>query len=218
MTGQIARALALGSLKARLGRSLLPFVTLTMITGAAFLLLPQPDASSLGVDGTRGDDHIVGTPRHDEIFAHRGDDDVRARGGLDLVEGGRGSDTLYLGPGRRGDEGRGGKGNDTVIGGPGPDKFFEAAGRDRIYGGLGNDVFVPGAGVDHVYGGPGDDSFMTFGHEGRRDVIACGPGRDAVSWDNMRDKLLDRTIGCEVLGSPSLGDSELFPRVVDAGR
>jgi Ca2+-binding RTX toxin-like protein len=71
----------------------------------------------------------------------------------------------------------GGKGNDVLSGGPG------------------NDVLDGGTGLDRLYGGPGNDTLRA--RDGQRDVVDCGPGRDAATVDR-----LDRVSGCEIVRRP----------------
>jgi Ca2+-binding RTX toxin-like protein len=64
-------------------------------------------------------------------------------------------------------------------GGPGRDRIGGSTGDDTILGGEGNDRIDPGRGSDRVSAGPGDD-FVGAAADGKRDVIACGPGLDTV--------------------------------------
>jgi hypothetical protein len=89
-------------------------------------------------------------------------------GGIRLVEGGTGSDTL-LGTDRD-DYIRGNAGDDVIRGRSGNDGVLGQAGADRVSGGPGNDV----------HGDESDDA---------RDVESCGPGFDFVSASDARDLL-----------------------------
>lgn len=84
---------------------------------------PDPDIPTAGKDyrlnGGRGSDFIVGSPRRDFIRGgpagdtlegRAGNDVIRGRGGADTLRGNRGADTL-----------RGGRDRDTNLGGPGSD-------------------------------------------------------------------------------------------------
>jgi Ca2+-binding RTX toxin-like protein len=75
------------------------------------------------IDGTSGNDLILGGPGHNEI--HGGD-------GNDCILSGGGSDKLS-----------GDAGNDVLIGGSGNDQFDGGDGSDVCYGWGGNDKFDP---------------------------------------------------------------------------
>ncbi|MGE5539244.1 MAG: beta strand repeat-containing protein [Gemmatimonas sp.] len=103
------------------------------------------------IQGTSGNDTIIGTARNDEI---------KGGGGDDLLLGGAGNDELS-----------GGAGNDTLDGG---------SGRDELSGGSGNDVLVYGAAEnvgtrDKYDGGDGVDTLrlvLTHAEWARADVQA----------------------------------------------
>ena len=82
------------------------------------------------IDGTAGDDFLVGTEDADTINGHEGNDGVRGRGGDDLLNGGDGHDFMV-----------GGDGNDTLNGGNDD---------DYLRGGEGDDVIAGGAGYDRA--------------------------------------------------------------------
>ncbi|HET8960712.1 hypothetical protein [Nocardioides sp.] len=176
-------------------------VNLAIATGLA-LLLPTPAASAGTIEGTAGDDHLVGTPFSDLIDAHGGDDDLFARGGSDEAFGGGGDDVIRLGRGRF-DSADGGRGHDIIIGGRGRDSINDGVttevepgqGPDEFYGGLGADRFAAATGADKVFGGPGIDRVSVW-PDGRSDQIWCGPGIDSVTWIRRRG-VHDRAIGCE---------------------
>lgn len=106
------------------------------------------------IDGTRGDDRIIGTERGDNIRAKAGDDYVDALGGADFVFGNDGDDVLY---GRGGsDELNGGDGNDRIFGGGGEDELVGSRGNDRIVAG---DDKLP----DEVQCGAGTDTALVSG-------------------------------------------------------
>jgi Ca2+-binding RTX toxin-like protein len=90
------------------------------------------------LDGTPGDDRIVGTNDNDVIHAGAG---------RDLAYGALGNDVVY-----------GGTGNDSLLGEDGNDFLFGEDGDDRLWGGYSNDTFVGGAGADNFAGGAGVDT------------------------------------------------------------
>ena len=117
------------------------------------------------MQGTDGNDEIIGTTRNDVINAGDGDDHVSGAGGIDIAHGGDGDDwiaapdysTIY------GDEGDDWMFTDWggAFGGPGDDQIDNVAicgdsGSATIEGGAGNDVIMPGGNGSVVRFGPGD--------------------------------------------------------------
>jgi Ca2+-binding RTX toxin-like protein len=89
------------------------------------------------INGTSGDDELVGTPEADTIRGYAGNDTVWGRLGGDTINPGSGNDVV-----------RGGRGNDWVeIAGPGADRAFGERGRDVAKAGLGDVAFL-GVGDD----------------------------------------------------------------------
>ena len=80
------------------------------------------------IEGTEGDDYLVGTPENDIIRGLVGNDDLLGLAGDDLLEGGDGNDNLW-----------GHEGADVLDGGDG---------NDLLGGGEGNDILTGGAGAD----------------------------------------------------------------------
>ncbi|HEU5214655.1 MAG TPA: putative Ig domain-containing protein [Gaiellaceae bacterium] len=94
--------------------------------------------------GTR----LNGTPGDDMILGRAGPNTIDAGPGDDLVCGGDGADTL-----------NGGGGNDILVGGNGNDRLNGESGNDRLNGGNGDDRLRGGPGDDHLTGGRGADFF-----------------------------------------------------------
>ncbi|MEK6276799.1 MAG: CocE/NonD family hydrolase [Actinomycetota bacterium] len=122
--------------------------------------------------GTDAGERIVGTNAGDLQFGLGGEDTLLGRRGIDCQQGGPGGDLLRGGP--KLDVLLGGGDNDTIGGGQGPDAMAGLGGRDTIRG---------GAGADRI-----------FSRDGRRDIVRCGKGRDAVAVDG-----LDAVYGCEAV-------------------
>lgn len=99
------------------------------------------------VEGTGGDDDLVGTPLVDVVVAFDGNDAIRGAGDDDLLCAGPGDDVI-LGQG----------GNDLFESGHGNDVAKGGAGRDEMFGQTGNDVLSGGPGRDVANGGPGRDA------------------------------------------------------------
>ncbi len=110
---------------------------------------PLERDSQFTLVGGRGDDVLLG---------HPGWDTMQAGAGRDLLRGGRGND------------------GEPCCGGG----LEDGAGDDRVYGGPGVDVLGSpgdvGPGNDVIFGGPGGDVF--YQHDGSRDVVNCGSGRE----------------------------------------
>lgn len=152
--------------------------------------------------GLAGDDYMRGQAGDDCLYGLDGKDVLIGEEGLDLLVGGNGNDALYGGLGNDrlyGAAGRdrlygnagadrlsGGAGDDRLLGSAGNDQLFGGAGNDLLDGGSGNDVISGGLGRDHIIAGAGADRINV--HDGQRDVVNCGSGRDIVSADR-RDVL-----------------------------
>jgi hypothetical protein len=93
--------------------------------------------------------------RGTEIFGGHGNDTISGKG---LLSGGSGDDTLA-----------------------GSGQFFGGPGRDSITSGSDNDQITAGIGADWVQAEAGNDTIRA--RDGQRDLIDCGPGRDAVVAD-----------------------------------
>jgi Ca2+-binding RTX toxin-like protein len=160
------------------------------------------------IDGTAGDDVLVGTSDGDTINGHGGNDGIRGREGDDVIDGGTGHDFI------RGNEGddtiTGGDGDDYLDGGEGDDLLDGGSGWDRVTyapsatGGVTVDLNIQGVsqdtgqGVDtlidieHLSGSPfddiltgnGGDNWIWGGSDGAgttgNDTISAGGGNDLV--------------------------------------
>ncbi|CAA9535892.1 MAG: hypothetical protein AVDCRST_MAG30-4223 [uncultured Solirubrobacteraceae bacterium] len=177
------------------------------LTLCALLLLLAPAAASAGFRpggptpgactgaafgdrvGTLGADTLAASERPERVYGLQGADTLRggpARAAC--LFGGRDPDLLQLGAGggiilgeEGADIGVGSDKDDALSGGPGPDYLLGRGGRDVLRGDTGVDAFEAG---------PGDDAIVA--NDGRREVVACGPGTDAVALDAT-----DLEFGCE---------------------
>lgn len=130
---------------------------------------------------------LNGTPGDDVIIGLKGWDIINARGGNDLVCGGGGDDFVTAGAG-----------NDKVKGQTGQDTLNGNGGFDRMWGGRGTDSLVGGAGNDRLFGGRGMEDSLVGG--AGSDRMNGGPGYDlAEFWDSPRgvraDLRSDRATG-----------------------
>jgi len=109
------------------------------------------------------------------INAGKGNDDVRATGGLGTGEPRSEALGVYGGPGH--DVLAGGRDDDFLSGGGGSDRIAGRSGGDFVEGGSGNDDLDGNRGRDVLAGGSGDDSL-----DGGRGVDRCrgGPGVDTL--------------------------------------
>jgi Ca2+-binding RTX toxin-like protein len=131
----------------------------TLMLAALALGALTTAAVAKDITGTPGDDLIPdGTPQADRIMALDGHDDVQARGGDDVLDGGPGDDELFAGDG-----------DDTVDGGPGDDYLDGRAGDDTFTGGPGRDTFAYYARDYHKPVDNGRDTINDF--DGTEDVI-----------------------------------------------
>lgn len=127
------------------------------------------------INGTDGDDILIGTPDADTIFARDGNDTVFAQAGDDFVRGGDGNDTL-----------NGEGGNDVVEGGNDDDTISGGDGFDSLDGQSGNDIVSGGIDGDALYGGDGDDTLLG---EAGNDVLQGEDGADTLSGGDGLDDL-----------------------------
>jgi Ca2+-binding RTX toxin-like protein len=90
--------------------------------------------------GSAAEDHIMGTPTADLLFAGGGDDTAAGRAGDDHLVGGAGDDLLKGGTGD--DRISGLAGSDTLQGGAGDDVLFASRDDSTLLGGAGGDTFI----------------------------------------------------------------------------
>ncbi|MBI2198699.1 MAG: hypothetical protein HYU42_08900, partial [Candidatus Rokubacteria bacterium] len=103
------------------------------------------------LQGTAGDDTLIGYGETGDVISGLGGNDYLAGGaGDDTLEGGAGADTL-----------QGDSGNDSLLGG---------ADADTLYGGEGDDTLDGGRGDDIMDGGFGNDTYL-FGRGSGQDTV-----------------------------------------------
>jgi Ca2+-binding RTX toxin-like protein len=154
------------------------------------------------IEGSDGNDTLVGTPLNDWISGRggddllqgqAGDDQLYGNAGLDQLDGGVGNDYLFGGSDH--DQLDGGEGDDLLDGGEGDDLLDGADGNDNLIGGLGVDSLLGNLGNDFVSGGDGNDQLN--GGEGNDyllgeagdDAIDGGLGNDFAIGGDGRDSL-----------------------------
>jgi Ca2+-binding RTX toxin-like protein len=196
------------------------------ITGGAITAVFIPEAATLVVMGSDGDDTIVvsrdiagtllvnggavtilgGTPDVSnttviEIFGLGGNDNLSLDETIGALPGG-----LMFG----------GAGNDTVTGGSSLDQLFGQAGDDTLFGKGGDDFLFGGADNDVLTGGDGDD--QVFG-EGGNDRLIWNPGDDNdlnEGGDGMDTVEVNGGNGAEVFTAVANGTRVRFDRVQPA--
>ncbi|MEP0848546.1 MAG: hypothetical protein HRF50_17210, partial [Phycisphaerae bacterium] len=131
----------------------------------------ESDADDV-LEGSRGDDSLIGGGGDDTLIGGRGDDLLDGGGDDDKLIGGSGNDRLD-----------GGSGEDTLTGGSGNDILVGGTGRDNIRGGSGNDTLDGGAGNDDLRGGSGNDRFQA---SGGNDRMRGDSGNDTFHFANAR--------------------------------
>jgi Ca2+-binding RTX toxin-like protein len=171
-------------------------ITLTLASGEFHLRHLWGGALEIieSIDGTAGDDLLVGTQLDDIVNGFGGVDTIVGRGGNDRLYGDGGSDVLR---GQDGDDMLwGGFGHDDLFGGAGADTLQGDGGNDRVYGNAGDDFVNGGAGDDNVFGGAGNDRVfggngadIVNGHAGD-DMIVGGPGSDLLVGGLGADRFL----------------------------
>lgn len=137
-----------------------------------------PSGPGAYIEGTTGDDTLVGTVAGDQILGLEGSDTITGGAGDDVLFGNQGNDTI------NGEDGNdtiyGGQNDDFINGGAGDDVLVAGTGTDTVYGNFGNDIIYggngtadPADGPDTIYGGQGSDTI--FGNGGG-DIIYGGDG------------------------------------------
>jgi hypothetical protein len=150
--------------------------------------------------GGDGNDRLVGGAGPDTLDGGAGDDTLQGGGGDDHLDGGDGNDSMNGGQGD--DVLRGAAGDDDLSGDNGDDVLDGSDGFDTLDGGPGSDVLLGGndadqltggPGADQLFGGPGND--FLFAGDGELDLIDCGDGQDATTFDPFDA----RDLSCEVV-------------------
>jgi|GEM_PF-495661 len=140
---------------------------------------PQPIVSfevSSTIDGTDGDDILVGDNNPHVFKGYNGNDLIFGLGGSDTIVGGVGGDN----PASTG------KDNDIIFGNTGNDYLAGSEANDIIFGGQDNDITHGGKGDDLLWGDRGSDTVM--GDYGN-DVIYGGPADPNLSDYDLGDVL-----------------------------
>ncbi len=152
------------------------------------------------VNGTTGDDLILGSAHADVLRGDKGSDQIEGNSGNDRIEGGDDDDFLY-----------GGDGNDVLVGGKGTDRLVGGAGKDTasyedakkgIAANLKNPKKNKGDAAGDTYDGienltgskkadklTGDDGNNIIEGLGGKDTLKGGGGKDTLKGGGGKDKL-----------------------------
>ncbi len=182
---------------------------------ASFNVIVKPP-----IEGTPGDDNLLGTNCEDIIFGYAGNDQIDGRDGDDRIDGGDGDDHIVGGDGDDtifGHDGNdiifGGRGNDTLSGGQGNDRLFGDEGNDIIVGGAGSDKIWDGEGVDHVDGEEGDDTIFAA-TDADSDLFNGGTGIDTIDYSASKESvtfdLSANTVTGADIGTDQIANIEAF--------
>jgi serralysin len=165
------------------------------------------------VDGSRGDDRMLGDSQANVLFGDAGADLLRGRGGDDILQGGAGDDIL-----------RGDGGDDLLEGGTGIDVMTGGAGRDTIRYSVLIDQSEPDGDVR-----PGRDTVLDFtrGEDrlgGEVGFILADLSVDSASGGEMFDLLdtngnrrLDKNDLHVLIEPVTIGTDTLRSTIIDFG-
>ena len=161
------------------------------------------------LEGTSGNDTIIGTAGNDDFYSYGGDDSMVSGGGNDNFYGDSGKDTIDGGPGNSGvtyaydtvginvnlltnvNHGGYAEGDvlyhiNNIMGGTGNDTIVGNNNGDLLNGGAGNDIITGGTGNDYSDAGDGNDS---VNGSGGNDSIVGGAGNDTLDGGEGNDTL-----------------------------
>ena len=148
------------------------------------------------INGTEGDDILIGTPENEIIKGLGGNDVLQGETGNDSLEGGTGDDTIGGADGN--DLLLGGDNNDILDGGDHRDTIEGNSGDDILSGGRGGDSLLGGDGNDTLEGNPGNDDLV--GNRGN-DLLSGGNGDDNLAGNGGRDRLFGGNGNDNLVGS-----------------
>lgn len=160
------------------------------------------------VDGTSGDDLLIGNAARNTLNGFYGNDLLEGAGGADELRGGDGLDAasyadrmapvtidLRSASGGQAREQDALLSIEDVLGGAGADTMFGDSGENLLSGGAGADVIDGRAGEDAIYGDAGAD--VIEARDGEEDLIDCGDDGALLAAD-----LLDITENCPTTSAP----------------
>jgi len=147
--------------------------------------------------GNRGNNELDGTNGNDKLVGKGGNDELDGRGGRDKLFGNSGHDELG-----------GDSGNDLLYGNGGNDDLDGGSGNDKLWGGKGRDELDGDNGIDVLVGGKGADRFIFDENAGRDLIKDFQVGVDRIEID------IDGIAG---FGALSITDNAQGHAVIDLG-
>ena len=165
------------------------------------------------IQGTPGDDDLIGTERNDFVILFDGvdvfdgqNDDPALGDGNDVIQAGAGDDEIITGDG-----------NNQVFGDAGDDTITASFGNDLIYGGDGNDTVNGGDGNDIIYGEAGTETLATsLGNDtlngGNGDDLVLGEVGDDILTGGFGSDFLSGGLGDDIINSH---DSKVTSKVIE---
>ncbi|HEY8382952.1 MAG TPA: cadherin domain-containing protein [Microvirga sp.] len=167
-----------------------------------------------GLDTIRNIENVISSTGADRLTGNEADNVLRSGGGMDVLEGWYGNDTLDGGTEadtavfsgtldatvdlrRQGEAQNTGHGVDTLIGienlkgGAGNDRFIGDNGANSLIGGAGDDTLQGGGGNDTLDGGAGQDRAVFTGPASAYGITRNGDGSVTVTGAEGTDTLRD---------------------------
>jgi Ca2+-binding RTX toxin-like protein len=175
------------------------------VSASDFVVVNGQSGAPQTINGTGGDDSLIGAQGSDTINGLGGNDSLYGVAGNDSLSGGDGTNLLD-----------GGDGNDTLVGGAGVDVMYGGGGNDTLLGGAGGDEIHAGAGDDFVDAGDGNDyvpagfPFSGDAPEIGNDTLLGGAGTDNLQVVLRSSAVADLAAGRITGGSQSGGGSITF--------
>jgi Ca2+-binding RTX toxin-like protein len=117
---------------------------------AAPSVITGTESDDYSLNGTSGNDIILGLDGDDSINSGDGHDLINSGRGEDFIVAGNGNDTVYAGGAI--DFVQGNNGDDLIYAGAGDDIVLGGNDNDTIHGEEGNDTLYGDAGIDVIYG------------------------------------------------------------------
>ncbi len=125
--------------------------------------------NQLVMQGTTGNDTLIGSSSDDTVDGLSGDDFLSGDRGNDYLSGNNGNDVLY-----------GGYGNDSLLGGDGQDSLYGDDGADILNAGLGANDYMEGGGDNDIYlfaAGDGNTTINNYDTStGHNDILRFASG------------------------------------------
>ncbi|MGI0485865.1 beta strand repeat-containing protein [Pantanalinema rosaneae CENA516] len=145
-------------------------INVELAVNQAVARILNDDAPITLLEGTIGNDTLIGDNFANTINGRAGHDIIEGLSGDDTLSGGSGHDVIY-----------GGDGDDIINGSSENDTLYGGNGNDRINGGSEDDVIIGGTGADTLTGGTGNDRFVYTTLADAGDTITdVGNGADVL--------------------------------------